>query len=420
MVSYRPRIADDELRDRMSAVGAVLVEGPKACGKTETALQIAASAIRFDTDQNAKAMLDLNPDELFNRDLPILFDEWQRAPAVWDHIRRHVDEQRRKGLYVLTGSATPTDSRELHSGAGRIGTLKMRPMSLFESGHSTGEVSLAHLMSGERQTAGSISLTVPELMERIVIGGWPALLEEDERSAARWLADYLTQIIDVDIPSLGTARRAPERLRRTLASLAGSVGQPVKLTSLATDIAGTGAGPLTSTTVNTYLDALDRLKLTDNSPSWQPHMRSRTRLRSAPVRYFVDPSIGTTALRIGTRELLADLNGAGFHFEALVVRDLRIYAQPLGGEIYSWREANGRRAVDAIIETPEGWSAFEIKLTGDPSVIDDAAKQLIHFGASVDQKKHGTPAALSVITATGGGGRRADGVHVVPIAALGP
>ncbi len=420
MVSYRPRIADDELRDRMSAVGAVLVEGPKACGKTETALQIAASAVRFDTDPNAKAMLELNPDELFDRDLPILFDEWQRAPAVWDHVRRHVDEQRRKGLYILTGSATPTDSRELHSGAGRIGTLKMRPMSLFESGHSTGEVSLARLMSGEPQTARSIRLTVPELMERIVIGGWPALLEDDERSAARWLADYLTQIIEVDIPSLGTTRRAPERLRRTLASLARSVGQPVKLTSLATDIAGAGDSPLASNTVNAYLDALDRLKLTDNSPSWQPHMRSRTRLRSAPVRYFVDPSIGTTALRIGTRELLADLNGAGFHFEALVVRDLRIYAQPLGGEIYSWREANGRKEVDAIIETPEGWSAFEIKLTGDPSVIDDAAKQLLDFAASVDQKKHGTPAALSVITATGGGGLRPDGVQVVPIAALGP
>lgn len=421
MLDYRSRIADFELRDRMSAMGAVLVEGPKACGKTETALQIAASAVRFDIDPNAKAMLDLNPDELFDRDLPILFDEWQRAPAIWDHVRRHVDEQRRKGLYILTGSATPTDARELHSGAGRIGTLKMRPMSLFESGHSTGEVSLARLMNGEAQTAKTTRLKVPELMARIVTGGWPALLDDDdEHSAARWLADYLTQVVEVDIPSLGTARRAPERLRRTLASLARSVGQPVKLISLATDIAGAGNNPLVSNTVNAYLDALDRLNLTDNSPSWQPHMRSRTRLRSAPVRYFVDPSIGTAALRVGTRELLADLNGAGFHFEALAIRDLRIYAQPLGGEIYSWREANGRKEVDAIIETPNGWSAFEIKLTGDPGVIDAAAKQLIDFAANVDQDKHGAPAALAVITATGGGGPRPDGVHVVPIAAIGP
>ncbi|MBI4896749.1 MAG: ATP-binding protein [Actinobacteria bacterium] len=420
MLDYRPRIADGELRDRMSAMGAVLIEGPKACGKTETALQRAAGTVRFDTDPNAKAMLELNPDELFDRDLPILFDEWQRAPAIWDHVRRRVDEQRARGLYILTGSATPTDSRELHSGAGRIGTLKMRPMSLFESGHSTGEVSLARLLKGDPQTAGTVDLTVPELMERIVVGGWPALLEDDERSATRWLADYLTQIIEVDIPSLGIARRAPERLRRSLASLARSVGQPVKLTSLATDIAGSGNSPLAGNTVNAYLDSLDRLKLTDNSPSWQPHMRSRTRLRAAPARYFVDPSIGTAALRIGTRELLADLNGAGFHFEALAMRDLRIYAQPTSGEIYSWREANGRKEVDAIIETPEGWAAFEIKLTGDPRVIDDAAKQLLDFAENVDQTKHGAPKALSVITATGGGGLRPDGVHIVPIAALGP
>lgn len=202
--------------------------------------------------------------------------------------------------------------------------------------------------------------------------------------------------------------------------MARSVGQPVKLTSLATDIAGSGNNPPAGNTVNAYLDSLDRLKLTDNSPSWQPHMRSRTRLRAAPVRYFVDPSIGTAASRIGTRELLADLNGAGFHFEALAVRDLRIYAQPAGGDIYSWREANGRKEVDAIIETPEGWSAFEIKLTGDPRVIDDAAKQLLDFAEGVDQTRHGAPKALSIITATGGGGLRSDGMHIVPIAALGP
>jgi predicted AAA+ superfamily ATPase len=404
----------------MSAIGAVLIEGPKACGKTETALQIAASTVRFDTDPNAKATLELNPEALFNQDLPILFDEWQRAPSIWDHVRRHVDDLRGQGLYVLTGSATPTDARELHSGAGRIGTIKMRPMSLFESGHSSGEVSLAALMSGDPQSARQAHLSVTELMERVAIGGWPALLGLDERRASRWLADYLTQIVEVDIPSLGTTRRAPQRLRRTIESLARSVGHPIKVSSVAADLAGSEKNAPDPETVRAYLDALDRLKLTDNSLSWQPHMRSRTRLRVAPVRYFVDPSIGTTALGIGSRELLADLNGAGFHFEALVIRDLRIYAQRLGGEVHSWREANGRKEVDAVIESPSGWSAFEVKLTGDQAVIDEASAGLLAFADGVDQNRHGAPGALAVITATGSGGLRPDGVHVVPISALGP
>jgi hypothetical protein len=172
--------------------------------------------------------------------------------------------------------------------------------------------------------------------------------------------------------------------------------------------------------VNSYLDALDRLKLTENSPAWKPHMRSRTELREAPVRYFVDPSLGTAALKVGSRDLLADIEDAGFHFEAMTVRDLRIYAQPLGGRLYSWRESHGRKEVDAIFDTPDGWAAFEVKLTGDQNVIDTAAKGLLSFAANVDTSKHGRPAALAVVTATGGGGKRADGVHVVPISALGP
>ena len=218
---------------------------------------------------------------------------------------------------MLTGSATPTDSREFHSGAGRIATLRMRPMSLYESGHSTGQVSLTALLQGEQQRARPTTVTVPELMERIVIGGWPALLGVDERNARRWLADYLTQIVEIDIPSLGTTRRAPARLRRTLASLGRNVGQPVKLTDLAADVAGDDNQRPAIETVTAYLDALERLKLTENSPSWRPHMRSRTQLREAQTRYFVDPSLGTAALGVGSGELLADLKATGFHFEAM-------------------------------------------------------------------------------------------------------
>jgi len=420
MSDYRARVADAELSARLTSIGAVLIDGPKACGKTETALQQAKSSVRFDTDPNARALLGLNPDELFDQETPILFDEWQRAPEIWDQVRRHVDDLRGRGLYILTGSATPRDERELHSGAGRIGTLRMRPMSLFESGHSTGEVSLAALLRGEDQKAKRTEMTVPGLMERIVIGGWPAMLGQTEQTARGWLADYLAQIVEIDIPDLGTGKRTPDRLRRTLASLGRSVGTAIKLTALAADIAGDDPRAPAKETVNSYLDALDRLKLTENSPAWKPHMRSRVELREAPVRYFVDPSLGTAALRAGSKDLLADIEAAGFHFEAMAVRDLRIHAQPLGGAVYSWRESHGRQEVDAIIETSDGWAGFEIKLTGDQSTIDAAAKGLLDFAAVVDTSKHGDPAALVVVTATGGGGKRADGVHVVPISALGP
>jgi predicted AAA+ superfamily ATPase len=262
-------------------------------------------------------------------------------------------------------------------------------------------------------------MTVPDLMERIVVGGWPALLDQPERIARNWLADYLSQIVEVDVPSLGTTRRAPLRLRRTLTSLGRAVGQPIKLTGLAADIGGEEHRPAIET-VNGYLDALDRLKLTDNSPSWQPHMRSRTKLREAPVRYFVDPSLGTAALGVGSQDLLADVKAAGFHFEALAIRDLRIYTQPLGGTVSTWRESHGRKEVDAIVETPTGWAAFEVKLTGEQGVIDGAARGLLDFAAEIDQSRHRAPSVLVVVTATGGGGRRADGVHVVPITTLGP
>lgn len=420
VIDYRPRVADKELAERLSAIGAVLIDGPKGCGKTETANRVAHSTVRFDTDANARALVGLNPEALFARPTPILFDEWQRAPEMWDHVRRHVDDLGQRGLYVLTGSATPTDSRELHSGAGRIATLRMRPMSLYESGHSTGEVSLAALLRGQQQRARPTRVTVPDLMERIVIGGWPALLGVDERNARRWLSDYLTQIVEVDIPSLGGTRRAPARLRRTLASLGRNVGQPVKLTDLAADVAGDNEQRPATETMRAYLDALERLKLTENSPSWRPHMRSRTRLREAETRYFVDPSLGTAALGVGSGELLADLKATGFHFEAMVVRDLRIYAQPLTGTVWTWREAHGRKEVDAIVETPHGWAAFEVKLTGDQSTIDAAATGLLEFAAEIDPNRHDHPASLVVITATGGGGQRPDGVHVVPITTLGP
>lgn len=416
MTSYRPRIADQELARKMSAIGAILIEGPKACGKTETASQVARTIISFDKDEIARSQIALDPESLFTGETPILFDEWQIEPAIWNRVRRQVDDRRSRGAFILTGSARPRDDATRHSGAGRIGVLRMRPMSLFESGHSNGDVSLTALLSGEKQTGLGTHLSFDDLLKRVVIGGWPELVDGTEVDARHWLTGYLDQIIEVDIPAMGH-RRNPRALRRLLASLARNVGQPVKSTELAKDVGGED-GPVAYTTITGYLDTLERLRLTDDSPAWRPHMRSRTPLRTAEVRYFVDPSLGPAALRIGSAELRADPLATGFHFEALAIRDLRIFAQPHQGVVESWRDKNGNE-VDAIVSISDNkWAAFEVKL--NPRDVDDAATALLRFSANVDKGRHGEPMALGVITSTGAAGRREDGVHVIPIGCLGP
>jgi len=415
-MEYRPRIADDELIVSLASAGAVLIDGPKASGKTTTALQQAATQFRLDEDATARAALASAPELLFDRPTPILFDEWQAAPELWNRVRRQVDDRQQRGLYILTGSATPRDDVTRHSGAGRFASLRMRPMSLYESGHSSGEVSLSALFEGERQSARTAPMDVPALMERIVVGGWPALLDADVEQAQRWAISYLKQIVEVDIPALGH-RRNPGGLTRLLQSLARHVGQAPKLSNLERDVGG-DARPVASETLTAYLGALDRLMLADNSPAWTTHMRSRTRLRAAPVRYFVDPSIATAVLNLGPRQLLSDLNAAGFHFEALAIRDLRVYSQPLDGEVLSWRDVNGHE-IDAIVSLRSGtWGAFEVKL--NPTSVDEAAASLVRFADKVDTSTMGNPQVLAVITSTGFAYRRNDGVHVIPISTLGP
>jgi uncharacterized protein len=415
-MAYLPRIADRELAERLRVMGAVLIEGPKACGKTATASQVANTTVRFDEDPAARAQAALDPLSLFSGEPPILFDEWQVEPEIWNRVRRQVDDHAEKGRFILTGSARPRDDVHRHSGAGRFSVMQMRPMSLFESGHSTGLISLGALLDGEPQTGLGTHLSFDELLRRIVIGGWPGLVGAEEEFARDWLDDYLRQVVEVDLPEMGI-RRNPGNLRRLLESLGRAVGQPAKLAELASDVGGAN-GPVAHETLTRYLDALTRLRLTDDSAAWRPHMRSRTRLRSAPVRYFVDPSVGTAALNVGSAELKRDPRATGFHFEALVIRDLRVYAQLHRGQVDSWRDANGNE-VDAIVTARDSrWAAFEVKL--NPREIDAAAASLLRFAANVDTDRHQEPACLGVITSTGVGGRRPDGVQVIPIGALGP
>ncbi|GAB3592418.1 DUF4143 domain-containing protein [Angustibacter peucedani] len=415
---YRDRVVDDELDQRLSAIGAVVIEGPKACGKTETATQTAATTYRLDIDPSARNAATVAPDLLLDDPSPVLLDEWQVVPSLWNHVRRAVDDRApSKGLYILTGSSTPSDDVNRHSGAGRIAVIQMRPMSLLESGHSTGQASLRQVLGGHNVTAKDSGLSIPDLIERICVGGWPALLDASPADARRWLRDYLTQIVQVDIHTLGVRRRDPENVQRLLHSLARNVGTAAKVTALTKDVGGAD-GSVARSTVDGYLDSLSRLRLTENSPAWAPHMRSATPLQSSATRYFVDPSLAVAALGQGPVQLLGDLNATGFFFENLVVRDVRVYAQQLGGQVYHWRDQN-HHEVDIIVALPDGrWGAFEVKMNPDDS--DKAAASLLSFAAKVDQGKAGRPAALGVITSTGFAYRRPDGVSVLPIGTLGP
>jgi len=398
-------------------MGAILIDGPKAVGKTATASQSARTVVRVDTDRVVRTVLEVNPEQLFSGPTPILFDEWQEKPELWNLIRRAVDDHPGKGLYLLTGSARPRDTAPMHSGAGRIGRLRMRPMSLFETGHSSGEVSIAALLAGEAPGGSPTELTVPEIIERIVIGGWPALLEQKEPEARAWVSDYLRTIAEVDVPGLGP-RRNPDNVMRLLAALGRATGTSTKGTVLENEVGG-ARGPIATETLSNYLDALGRLMLIEPLPAWRPHMRSRSRLRASAVQHFVDPSIGIAALGIGSREMLADLEGAGLHFESLVLRDLRIYSQALNATLSSWRDSQTGAEVDMILELPDGrWAAVEVKM--GEAAADDAAASLLHFAGKVDTNRQGNPAALIVITAGRFAYRRPDGVVVVPITALGP
>lgn len=417
MVAYRKRVVDAELNRRMSAMGAMLVDGPKAVGKTATASQLARTVVRIDTDRAVRAALEVHPEQLFTAPTPILFDEWQEQPELWNLVRRSVDDHSDKGLYLLTASARPRDAAPMHSGAGRIGRLRMRPMSLFETGHSSGEVSLAALLQGDDPTGSPADLTVPHIIERMVIGGWPALLEQDEPEARSWMADYLRTVAEIDVPGLGP-RKNPGNVMRLLAALGRATGTPTKGTILEDEVGG-ARGPIATETLSNYLDALDRLMLVEPLPAWRPHMRSRSRLRASAVQHFVDPSIGISALGIGSHELLTDLEGAGLHFESLVLRDLRIYSQALNANLSSWRDSQTGSEIDIVLELPDGsWAAVEVKM-GEVAA-DAAAASLLHFAAKVDTNRHGEPAALIVITAGRFTYRRPDGVLVVPITALGP
>jgi predicted AAA+ superfamily ATPase len=411
-------VADLLLRERLSSAGAVVIEGPKACGKTWTARQVAASEVLLDIDSNARAALSVDPSLVLSGPVPRLLDEWQLGGSgLWDHVRRAVDDRQQPGQFILTGSSTPADDVRRHSGAGRFAHLRMRPMSLFETGHSSAQVSLSDLIAGARPSCPDPGLGIADLLDRIAVGGWPANLTRSVAAAVQANVDYLAQAREVDVPALSGTRRDPARLDRLLTSLARNVATEVKIAALSRETAGDDAS-LARSTIYDYLAALERLLLIEDVPAWSTHLRSKASLRKEPKRHFADPSLAVAALRSGPARLLADLNYTGFLFESLVVRDLRVLSAPLGGQVFHYRDSFGME-VDVIVQLPDGrWAAFEVKLGADR--VDEAAAALTRLANAVDTRRAGAPAALGVITANGYGYVRDDGIAVLPIAALCP
>lgn len=418
-MSYMPRIIDTELTARLASAGAVVLEGPKACGKTETALQVAASSLFLDMDSAARASVDIDPRLPLRGETPRLIDEWQLAPAIWNGVRREVDARKTPGQFILTGSATPSDDLTRHTGAGRFAHLRMRPMSLLETGTSSGEMSLAALMGGEHLASGDPGVSFHQLLERLCRGGWPATLGLDMNAALRAMQDYVKDIFRADIHTVDGIRRDPHRVQAVFESLARHVACELNLATIAADVAATFTTP-TLDTVATYIDALERLLLVELQQPWAVHLRSRSRVRSSRKFHFTDPALAVAALGANHESLLADLNTTGRLFESMVIRDLRIYSQSLGGDVRHYRDNTGLE-IDAIVSTADArWCACEIKLSAATHVVEKAALQLLKFANRVDTSRCGEPAALLVITAGGYGYKRPDGVTVVPVCALGP
>lgn len=416
-MAYRKRIVDEELARRLASTGAVVIEGPKACGKTATARQLAASEVLLDVDEAARNAMAVDPALVLAGAVPRLIDEWQIEPAIWNHIRRAVDTRGAPGQFILTGSAVPADDITRHGGAGRLTRLRMRPMSLFETGHATGAISVKELLGGASPRSPETGMTVAAIAERIAVGGWPGLLDRSPEKSLGALRDYIEEIRRADIQRVDQKHRDPDKVGGFLRSIARNVATYASIATLAAD-AGGSEGSLKEDTAGEYLAALRRLMIVEDQPAWAPHLRSKSRARSAPKRHFVDPSLAVAALRATPERLLKDLNLFGFLFESLVIRDLRIYAQAADAQVLQYRDNTGLE-VDAILEAADGrWAAFEIKL--GPGQTEEAAASLLRFAERVDTAKCGKPSALSVIVGTGYGYVRPDGVAVVPIGALGP
>ena len=418
---YLNRIADHVLQQRLRSSGAVLIEGAKWCGKTATATRASNSQLFMQDPDKAPSYLkaaDTKPSILLQGDTPRLLDEWQTAPVLWDAVRFMVDQRGgQSGQFILTGSAVPQDDVVKHTGTGRISRLMMRPMSLFESLESSGAVSLKNLFEGKTDIECFSKLSIEQIAFAITRGGWPASVGDEEEIALRHAIDYVEAIIHADISRVDGIEKNPTRVRALLRSYARNISTMATLKTIHADIAlGESDTTLSEKTISQYLNALDRIFVTENLPAWNPVLRSKTAIRTSVKRHFVDPSIATAVMRISPSRLLDDFMYFGFLFESLCTRDLRIYAESIDGQLFHYRDASGLES-DTVVCLHDGrWAPIEIKL--GTKEIEEAAEHLIDLRSKVDTKKMREPSFLMILTATEFAYQRDDGILVVPIGCL--
>ena len=419
---YRKRIVDEILIEKLEGKGAVLIEGPKWCGKTTTAEQIAASILYMDDpeamEQNI-AMASMNPKILLRGKTPRLIDEWQLAPKLWDAIRFEVDHRDDLGQFILTGSSVPVESKKItHSGTGRFSWLPMRPMSLYESGDSNGQVSLKTLFRAPDQIEGIASIDLDRLSFLICRGGWPKTITMRDKIALNQAFDYYDAVVHSDINRADGVTKDPQRVQRLMRSLARNQGTQVGNSAIAADISANDDGSMNQETVASYIAALKKIFVVEDMPAWNPNLRSQTAIRTSDTRYFVDPSIATASLGIGPDDLIADLKTMGFMFETMCIRDLRVYADSLDGNVAHFRNKAGLEC-DAVVHLRNGsYGLVEIKLGGD-KLIEEGATTLKKLSSLIDTKQMKEPSFLMVLIGTGPYAyRRPDGVYIVPIGCL--
>lgn len=427
MEGYKPRILDEILREELDAMGAVLIEGPKACGKTSTAEQAAGSVIYMDDPLRRNQYLQMaNTDinYILSGKAPRLIDEWQIATQIWDAVRFEVDHRRKDGQFILTGSAVPPkkEKEEMkHSGTGRISWIRMRPMSMWESGESSGSISLSTLFRANKETAirGENALKLADMAFLICRGGWPKAVEKVlSKAALRHAINYYEGIVRTDISRVDDVERDEERTRRIMRSYARHQGAQVSVSTILDDIVSNDTIELSDKTVYSYLNALKSIFVIEDMPAWNPNLRSKSAIRSSDTRYYIDPSIACAALGLGPDDLINDLNTFGLMFECLCVRDLRVYAQSIDGAVYHFRDRTGLEC-DAVVHLRNGqYGLIEIKLGGD-KLIEEGSRNLLTLKDRIDTTKMKEPSFMMILTAVGDYAyRRTDGVIVCPVGCL--
>lgn len=421
-MEYKHRIADGILEKKLRSKGAVLIEGPKWCGKTTTAEQQARSILYMDNPASFESnlqMAEIDPGILLEGDTPRLVDEWQLAPKLWDTMRFEVDHRHQVGQFILTGSAVPSDEESMkHSGTGRFSWLTMRPMSLYESGESNGKVSLSHLFESRENIVATNSLRIDDIAFLICRGGWPFACSLQGDAALAQAFDYVDAVIKKDVSRVDGTNRNITTTRLLMRSYARNQGSQATIGTIVADMMTNDENEIGVKTAGSYLDALRKIFVIEDSEAWNPNLRSKTAIRTANTRYFIDPSIGTAVLGLGPKDLINDLNTMGLFFETLCVRDLRIFAGALDGQVFHYRDKSGLEC-DAVIHLRNGrYGLVEIKLGGD-RLINEGASNLLALVDKINTDKMKEPSFLMVLTGTGDFAyRRKDGVYVVPIGCL--